>query len=79
MRLHIQLDDDLVEDLDRRAGTRCRSRFITDLVRRALEDARRWDDIEKSLGSISDDGHDWDADPATWVRAQRCSDPMRLG
>ena len=79
MRLHIQLEDDLVDDLDRRAGPRRRSAFIAALIRRSLEDERRWDEIEESLGSIADTGHDWDEDPEGWVRAQRRIDPMRSG
>lgn len=79
MRLHIQLDDELVADLDRRAGPRRRSAFIAELIRRGLDYERRWDDIEASLGTISDTGHDWDDDPAGWVRAQRQGDPRRSG
>lgn len=79
MRLHIQLEDDLVEDLDRRAGPRRRSAFIAALIRHSLENERRWDEIEESLGTITDTGHDWDEDPAGWVRAQRRSDSMRSG
>ena len=79
MRLHITLEDDLVEELDRLAGKRRRSAFITHLIRRGLEDERRWDDIEASLGTIDDSGHDWDADPAQWVRDQRSGDSRRVG
>ncbi len=79
MRLHISLDDSLVEQLDRRVGKRRRSSFIGETVRRALEDERRWDDIEAGLGALSDTGHEWDEDPAEWVRAQRRSDPARVG
>ena len=79
MRLHIQLEDELVEDLDLRVGPRRRSAFIAALVRRCLDDERRWDEIEESLGTISDTGHDWDEDPARWVRAQRRSDAARSG
>jgi Arc/MetJ family transcription regulator len=79
MRLHIQLEDELVEELDRRAGHRRRSAFVAELIRRALDDAQRWDDIEAALGSISDDGHGWDDDPAAWVRAQRSADARRSG
>ena len=78
MRLHIQLEDELVADLDKRAGPRRRSAFIAELIRRGLDDERRWDDIEASLGTISDTGHEWDEDPASWVRAQR-ADPRRSG
>jgi predicted transcriptional regulator len=79
MRLHIQLDDDLVGELDRRAGRRRRSAFITELIRRGLEDEQRWDDIESALGAIEDGGHAWDDDPAAWVREQRRSDSRRAG
>ncbi len=79
MRLHISLDDDLVEELDRRVGRRRRSTFISETLRRALDDERRWEDIESSLGALSDTGHEWDEDPAAWVRAQRRSDPARVG
>lgn len=79
MRIHIQLDDQLVAELDRRAGARLRSPFIADLIRRALDDQARWDEIESALGSIPDQGHDWDTDPGDWVRQQRGSDPRRTG
>jgi hypothetical protein len=52
MRLHIAVDDELVAELDQRAGSRRRSAFIAELIRRGLDDERRWDDIEAALGSI---------------------------
>lgn len=79
MRLHIALDDELVADLDRRVGPRRRSAFIAELIRRGLEDERRWDDIEAALGTLADEGHDWDDNPAEWVRAQRRGDARRAG
>jgi metal-responsive CopG/Arc/MetJ family transcriptional regulator len=79
MRLHISLDDDLVEQLDRRIGRRRRSMFISETVRRALEDERRWEDIEAGLGALADHEHAWDNDPAGWVTAQRNGDPTRVG
>lgn len=79
MRLHISLDDELVDQLDRRVGRRRRSLFITETLRRALEDERRWDDIEAGLGALADREHEWDADPAGWVTAQRNGDPARVG
>ena len=79
MRLHIFLDDALVEELDRRVGRGRRSAFITSAVQRALDDERRWELIESAVGSISDHGHDWDDDPAAWVRAQRYGDETRVG
>jgi Arc/MetJ family transcription regulator len=79
MRLHISVDDELVEELDRRVGRRQRSAFISETLRRALDDERRWRAIEAGLGALADTGHEWDADPAAWVRAQRRSDPTRVG
>jgi Arc/MetJ family transcription regulator len=79
MRLHISLEDDLVAQLDRRVGRRRRSSFIAATLRRALEDERRWEEIEAALAGVADQGHEWDADPATWVRAQRRGDPTRVG
>jgi hypothetical protein len=79
MRLHITLEDELVRQLDMRVGSRRRSAFISETIRRALEDERRWQDIEAGLGALSEGGHEWDADPAGWVDAQRHGDPARVG
>jgi metal-responsive CopG/Arc/MetJ family transcriptional regulator len=78
MRLHISLDDDLAQELDRRVGRRSKSAFISMAVRRALED-ERWDEIESGLGVLSGHAHEWDDDPAAWVTAQRWGDPTRVG
>jgi Arc/MetJ family transcription regulator len=79
MRLHISLDDELVAELDRRAGAGRRSAFIVGAVRQALEDERRWDEVEAALGAIPDHGHEWDEDPAAWVSAERRADHHRVG
>jgi predicted transcriptional regulator len=79
MRLHISVEDELVAELDQRVGPRRRSAFITASLRRALDDERRWDEIEAGLGSIEDGGHEWDDDPADWVRDQRFGDERRVG
>lgn len=71
MRVHIALEDDLVAELDRRAGRGRRSAFIAELIRQGLENERRWDDVEAALGRLPDTGHEWDDDPAAWVRSQR--------
>jgi hypothetical protein len=71
MRVHITLDEGDVRRLDARVGARRRSRFIAEAVRRALDDEHRWELIESAVGTLPDEGHDWDADPAGWVRAQR--------
>jgi hypothetical protein len=79
MRVHITLDEELVRELDGRVGARGRSPFIAAAVREALEDERRWELVEAALGSIGDSGHEWDEDPAAWVRGQRRSDRGRVG
>lgn len=79
MRLHITVEDALVRDLDERAGPRGRSAFIVAALRQALDSERRWDVIEASLGGIDDSGHEWDSDPAAWVRAERRADQRRVG
>jgi hypothetical protein len=79
MRVHIYLDDELVEQLDEIAGERGRSSFVEDAVRKELEHRRRWDLMWSAVGSIPDQGHDWDGDVATWVHDQRRADPRRVG
>jgi metal-responsive CopG/Arc/MetJ family transcriptional regulator len=79
MRLHISLEDDLVEQLDRRVGSRHRSAFISATIRRTLEDERRWEDIEAGLGALQGSEHEWDLDTAGWVTSQRRADPSRVG
>ena len=79
MRLHISVEDDLIADLDARVGSRGRSAFIAATIRQALADERRWDDIQAALGSLEDTGHEWDSDPAAWVRSQRRGDRRRVG
>jgi hypothetical protein len=79
MRVHISLEDELVHELDRRVGPRRRSGFIANAVRLALDDERRWEAIEAAFGSIDDGGHEWDDDPAAWVRESRRRDVSRVG
>jgi Arc/MetJ family transcription regulator len=79
MRVHINLDRELVRELDRRTGVRGRSAYIAAMLRRALEDERRWEQIASAAGSLDATGHEWDDDPADWVASQRRSDVGRLG
>jgi metal-responsive CopG/Arc/MetJ family transcriptional regulator len=79
MRVHISLDDDLVQQLDQRVGARHRSAFIAQTIRRALEEERLWEDIEAGLGALAETAHAWDGDPAGWVTAQRTGDATRVG
>ncbi len=71
MRVHVWLDEDLVEDLDRLVGPRRRSPFIAEAVRKELDQRRRWEKIRSAFGSIADTGHPWDPDVARWVHESR--------
>jgi Arc/MetJ family transcription regulator len=79
MRVHISLEEDLVRQVDDLVGPRGRSPFVADAVRRAVEEELRWRAIKRAAGGIADHGHDWDDDPAAWVRAQRRADPRGVG
>jgi Arc/MetJ family transcription regulator len=78
MRMHIELDDDLVAQVDALSGPRGRSAFVRAAIERAVEQEHRWTAIESAAGAIGDD-HEWDDDPAAWVRDQRRSDSRRAG
>ena len=79
MRVHIVIEDDLVDKIDRLAGERGRSPWIVRVIREAVDTSERRAAILDGLGSIPDTGHEWDEDPAAWVRAQRRADPRRVG
>ncbi len=79
MRMHIELDDELVARLDAIAGPRGRSGFVRTAVERAVRQEIRWEALEAVSGAIADTGHAWDDDPAAWVREQRRSDDRRAG
>lgn len=75
--MHIEMDDDLVARIDQVAGRRGRSRFVREAVISALDRRRRAELVRTARGALSPDGHDWDEDPAQWVRDQRHHDPRR--
>lgn len=79
MRLHIEMDDGLVDEIDKIAGPRGRSRFIRDATEAALQQRRQRDLIRSARGSIKPEGHDWERDAARWVRAQRRADARKVG
>jgi hypothetical protein len=79
MRVHIDMESSLIERIDEVAGERGRSQFVRDAVLAALENAQRRAYILAAAGSVADTGHEWDDDPAAWVRSQRRLDPRRVG
>ena len=79
MRMHIELNDRLVAEVDELAGPRGRSSFVRSAIEQAVRQERRWHEIEAAAGAITDTGHAWDDDPAGWVRQQRRADVRRAG
>ena len=79
MRMHIELDEALIARVDEISGPRQRSAFVRDAIRAAVDQHHHWSLIGQSAGVIRDSGHDWDDDPAGWIRRQRFGDPDRVG
>lgn len=79
MRMHLEVDDALVAEIDELAGPRGRSAFVREAVRDAVDRRRRAYRIRRAAGVVRDGGHEWDADPADWVQRQRAGDPKRVG
>lgn len=79
MRLHIELDDEIVDEIDGAAGHRGRTKFIREAIAIALQQRRQRELIRSARGSIKSAKHDWETDPARWVRDQRRVDPRKVG
>lgn len=54
MRMHINLDDELVREIDERAGSRGRSRYIREAIEGRLDLDRRLAARRRAFGSIPD-------------------------
>lgn len=79
MRMHIELDDELVAEVDRLAGPRGRSDFVRDALRAAVDRHIRAQSLRRAAGAIAAVGHEWDDDPSAWVEQQRHGDQRRVG
>ena len=79
MRMHIDLDDALITEVDDIAGPRRRSAFVRDAVRAAVDRHRRRNHLRQAAGKLIAAGHEWDDDPAAWVSRQRFGNPRRVG
>ena len=77
--MHLELDDAIVTEIDALAGPRRRSAFVRDAVLAAVDRHRRASHLRREAGVLRDGGHEWDDDPAAWVRRQRTGDPRRVG
>jgi Ribbon-helix-helix protein, copG family len=54
MRMHINLDDRLVEQIDELAGPRGRSKLIREAIENEVKGRRRRAALEKLVGSLPD-------------------------
>ncbi len=79
MRMHIELDEAIVTEIDAIAGLRRRSAFVRDAVLSAVDRHRRTSRLREAAGMLRGSEHDWDDDPAAWVSRQRNGDPRRVG
>ena len=79
MRMHIQIADAIVAEIDAVAGPRRRSAFVRDAVLTAVERMRRTAHLREAAGALRRSEHDWDDDAAAWVRRQRTGDRRRVG
>ena len=79
MRMHIELDDALIAQVDKLSGPRGRSAFVRSAIERAVRQELRWSDIEAAAGALENEQHEWDDDAAEWVRQQRRADVRRAG
>lgn len=79
MRMHIELDNAIVGEIDAIAGPRRRSAFVREAILDAVERHRRTSRLSEAAGVLRDSEHEWDDDPAAWVSRQRSGDPRRIG
>jgi len=68
MRLHINLDEELVEQIDELAGARGRSAFIRETLAKEVEEKRAWAAFRRAAGSCPNFGDHMGPD---WVRRMR--------
>ena len=81
MRVHVVLDDELVDEVDALAGRRRRSAFIEDAIREKLQRERQRRALENYImSSERPDNPNWRTpeDTSRWVREMRELDNRRL-
>jgi len=81
MRTHIVVPDDLVQEVDRVAGKRRRSRFVQEAIREKLSRETLGAALAGTAGGLDPgDYPEWDtaAEVAAWVESGRLADNVRL-
>ena len=78
-RTHVVLPEDLVREIDKIAGSRGRSAFLTDLARREIKRQRLLDLLQRQQPIWKDENHpELKAGAAAWVRKIRAQDEARF-
>lgn len=77
VRVHVYIDDELVSELDEKVGERGRSAYIEEAVRARMDRERRGDALLRGIGTIGDEGHPWDPDPAAYFTDSRRAETER--
>jgi hypothetical protein len=75
VRTNLMLPEQLVEEVDRRAGARGRSRYVAEAVEARLRRDRLRDVVEATAGAFKDNP-DWKTseDVVRWVRQLRAEE-----
>jgi hypothetical protein len=74
-RLHIVLEDELIEDIDRRVGARARSRFFSEAARLHLAAMRQREALDMAAGAWGAEEHpELDEGSAAYVQRLRAED-----
>ena len=81
MPKHVTLPEELIEEIDRVAGARKRSRFVEEAVRERLQREARSAARKSTAGSLRDEDYpDWESPEAVaeWVHNLRREDDATL-
>lgn len=77
MRTHIAIPEDLIDEIDQRAGPRGRSQFVVEAIREKLEHEQLGEALEKYAGALKHEKHpEWatSEDVSKWVHDGRDAD-----
>src|SRR4051812_30148801 len=81
MRTHIVVPEELIEEVDRVAGKRRRSRFVEEAIREKLSRQSQGDALAATAGVLSPSEYpEWKTPEkvSAWVKAGRQEDQTRL-
>jgi hypothetical protein len=78
-RAHIVLQEDVVKEIDKLAGSRGRSAFLTDLARREIKRRRLLEVFKEQEPIWKDEDHpELQGGSAEWIRQMRAESEVRF-